>query len=237
MKYMILLVFLPLIFLSSCRYNEKDSYYEMRIDMVEKQLKSYGIEDETVLFVMKKVARHLFVPENMLDKAYNDHPLPIGEGQTISQPYIVALMTETLELEQGDKVLEIGTGSGYQTAFLAEFSGTVYTVERIADLSDKAIERLKNMGYNNVYNKTGDGSRGWPENSPYDRIIVTAAAGRMPEIILQQLAPCGRMVIPLGPPEVQDLLLIIKKADGSIEIKPAGKVRFVEFRGEYGWSR
>lgn len=185
----------------------------------------------------RKLDRAGFMDNEYRTFAGIDSALPIGHGQTVSQPSLVLEMTKLLSPGKDSKVLEIGTGSGYQTAFLAEFSGTVYTVERIADLSDKAIERLKNMGYNNVYNKTGDGSRGWPENSPYDRIIVTAAAGRMPEIILQQLAPCGRMVIPLGPPEVQDLLLIIKKADGSIEIKPAGKVRFVEFRGEYGWSR
>ncbi len=181
--------------------------------------------------------RSFFLDESMKAMAQYDGPLPIGHGQTISQPSLVLEMTSLLHPEPIHKVLEIGTGSGYQTALLAEFSSQVYTIERIPDLAARAQERLRELGYENVFFKTGDGSDGWPEFAPYDRIIVTAAAGHRPSVLIEQLAPNGRMIVPIGPPAVQELMLIRKDASGKVTEKNMGGVRFVEFIGKYGWQQ
>ncbi|MDA8164185.1 MAG: protein-L-isoaspartate(D-aspartate) O-methyltransferase [Desulfobacteraceae bacterium] len=179
-----------------------------RHELVERVLRFKGIRDERVLAAMRKVPRHEFVPEPLLSEAYADYPLPIGHGQTISQPYIVALMTAALELSGGEKVLEVGTGSGYQTAILAELAGRVISIERIAALAEGAREVLR--GYKDVTLVTGDGSKGYAEEAPYDAIIVTAAAHRTPPALPAQLAEAGRLVIPVGPPFYQRLLKITK---------------------------
>lgn len=168
--------------------------------------------------------------------ARRDAPLSIGYGQTISQPSLVLDMTRILDPEEASRVLEIGTGSGYQTAILAEFSGQVYTVERISELMVRARSRLEALGYHNVHYKVADGSEGWPDQAPFDRIIVTAAAGKRPDRLLAQLAPGGRMLIPLGPPYMQELFLFQKDKEGRIREKRLGAVRFVELVGPYGWD-
>ncbi|MHB1483678.1 MAG: protein-L-isoaspartate(D-aspartate) O-methyltransferase [Saccharofermentanales bacterium] len=181
--------------------------------------------------------RSLFI-DNESSRMYAqcDSALPIECGQTISQPSLVYSMTSHLDLDKNHKVLEIGTGSGYQTAFLSEFSGKVYTVERIPELAEKAKKRLHELGFENIEYHIGDGSRGWPENAPYDRIMVTAAAGRVPDPLIAQLAPGGKMVIPVGEPGLQELLLIEKDMNGTITEKNLGRVIFVELKGDYGWS-
>ncbi|NLG89524.1 MAG: protein-L-isoaspartate(D-aspartate) O-methyltransferase [Clostridiaceae bacterium] len=184
-----------------------------------------------------KLNRKDFLDDQYKDYSHLDNPLPIGYGQTISQPSLVLQMTRDLELEKNHKVLEIGTGSGYQTAFLAEFSGEVYTVERIAELSNKAKSRIEKLGYKKVHFKIGDGSYGWDEYAPYDRIIVTAAAGRIPDALIDQLKTGGKMVLPVGESGVQELVRIIKKDDGRIEKEYLTLVRFVELVGEYGWVK
>lgn len=177
--------------------------------MVENQLRGRGIHDERVLEVMGKVPRHLFVPDEMIPYAYDDEPLPIGEGQTISQPYIVAYMTEVLELKGGEVVLEVGTGSGYQTAVLAELTTEVYTIELIDKLSVRAQGVLRNLGYTNIHFKVGDGTFGWPEYAPFDAIMVTAAPPSVPKKLQEQLKLSGRMIIPVGA-GFQDLVLITR---------------------------
>lgn len=186
----------------------------------------------------KKLDRALFVEDEYKRYAYDDCALPIGFEQTISQPSLVLKMTCMLELapDKSSKVLEIGTGSGYQTALLAEFSDSVYTVEKIKELSEKAEKRLGKLGYKNIKYKIGDGSEGWIENSPYDRIIVTAAASKVPTELTNQLKAGGRMVIPVGPRNVQELLLITKDKEGQIHIHSDVNVVFVELRGKYGWT-
>ncbi len=181
--------------------------------MVETQIRVRGVLDERVLQAMLKVPRHSFVPPDLRPYAYGDEPLPIGEGQTISQPYIVAYMTEALRLKGGERVLEIGTGSGYQTAILAELAREVYTVEIVASLSDGAQEVLRGLGYQNVFFRIGDGSLGWPESAPYDAIIVTAAPRTVPKAIADQLAVSGRMVIPVGV-DYQELVLVERGKKG-----------------------
>ncbi len=203
----------------------EDPWLENRLRMVETQIVARGIKDERVISAMKKVPRHLFVPPDMIDYAYNDEPVPIGEGQTISQPYIVAYMTEALNLKQEDKVLEVGTGSGYQSAILAEIVSEVYTVEIIASLSLRAQELLAKLGYRNIHFKIGDGSFGWEENSPYDAIIVTAAPARIPRPLEEQLKLNGRMVIPVGS-TFQELFLVTKEKAG-LRKKKLLPVRFV----------
>lgn len=203
----------------------EDPWLEYRIRMVETQIIARGIKDERIATAMKKVPRHLFVPADMIDYAYNDEPVPIGEGQTISQPYIVAYMTEALNLKREDKVLEVGTGSGYQTAILAEIVNEVYTVEIIATLSLRAQELLAKLGYQNINFKIGDGSFGWEENSPYDAIIVTAAPARIPRPLEEQLKLDGRMVIPVGS-AFQELFLVTKGKTG-LKRKKLLPVRFV----------
>lgn len=177
--------------------------------MVSVQLQARGIKDKKILDAMRKVPRHEFVPDNMIAYAYNDEPLPIGEGQTISQPYIVAYMTEALELKQGERVLEIGTGSGYQTAILAEIAGEVFTVELISALSEKAQENLEKLKYTNIHFKIGDGTYGWKEHEPYDAIMVTAAPDKVPQLLEEQLKIEGRMIIPVGS-TIQELVLVIR---------------------------
>lgn len=179
--------------------------------------------------------RSFFLEEEYKSCAGLDGPLPIGFEQTISQPSLVLEMTRTLELDKNCKVLEIGTGSGYQTAFLAEFAGRVYTVERIAELSEKACKRLDHLGYTNIHFKVGDGSLGWSENGPYDRIIVTAAAGKIPHELIEQLGEGGKMIVPVGVRGWQDLTSVFKDAQGEIHIKSLGPVTFVELKGPYGW--
>jgi len=180
--------------------------------------------------------RQFFIDNEYKQVAHHDRPLPIGFEQTISQPSLVLYMTLELDLDKSHKVLEIGTGSGYQTAFLAEFAGEVYTIERIAQLSKRAQEKLIELGYNNVKFKIGDGSEGWQEFAPFDRIIVTAGARELPQDLLDQLKQGGKMVIPVGKQGAQDLLLICKSEKGNISKESLGSVRFVEFKGKYGWK-
>ncbi|MGI6545139.1 MAG: protein-L-isoaspartate(D-aspartate) O-methyltransferase [Fastidiosipilaceae bacterium] len=182
-----------------------------------------------------RLDRSFFLNEENKKWARQDAPLPIGHGQTISQPSLVLSMTQHLSPEADSKVLEIGTGSGYQTAFLAEFAREVYTVERIEELSRQARSRLRELGYENVFYKVDDGSSGWQERAPFDRIIVTAAAGTMPVELIDQLDVNGRMIVPVGPPSVQDLLLITKDEKGNVGERVLAQVRFVEMVGDYGW--
>ena len=189
------------------------------------QLKIYGIADSAVLEVMQKVKRHLFVEPSVQEYAYEDSPLPIGHDQTISQPYIVAYMTEAAGLKKSDRVLEIGTGSGYQAAILAEMVKEVYTIEIVKELAEDAKKRLKSLGYQNVSVRHGDGYAGWPEKAPFDAILVTAAPDRVPKNLLEQLAMGGRMVVPIGS-FFQDLYLYTKTEKG-IEKKKLLPVRFV----------
>lgn len=192
---------------------DEQKFLLLRKRMVESQLLPRGIKDPRVLDAFYKVPRHLFVPPGQRHLAYEDHPLPIGLEQTISQPYIVALMTESLRLKGGEKVLEIGTGSGYQTAILAELAGAVYTVERLSSLAEGAKEILQKLGYNNIHFKVGDGAKGWPEEAPFDAILVAAAAERLPKALVEQMAFGGRMVIPLGDAPLQELVLLTKDKD------------------------
>lgn len=193
--------------------------------MVEVQIRARGIKDDRVLSALHKVPRHLFVPPELQPFAYGDEPLPIGEGQTISQPYIVAYMTEALRLKGIEKVLEVGTGSGYQTAILAEIVPEVFTVELIAALAGNAQKTLRRLGYKNVLFRTGDGTFGWPEQSPFEAILVTAAAEAVPESLQEQLTPKGRMVIPVGV-GIQELILISRERRG-FRRKKLLPVRFV----------
>jgi protein-L-isoaspartate(D-aspartate) O-methyltransferase len=210
-------------------------YKLARERMVKNQLIPRGIADEHVLRAMGKVQRHLFVEEALVGEAYNDHPLPIGHKQTISQPYIVALMTEALELTGKEKVLEIGTGSGYQTAILAELSDKVYTVERIAPLLERSKSLLQSLGYRNVYFKAYDGTLGWEDFSPFDAIMVTAGAPNIPDPLRKQLADGGRMIIPIGNRYSQDLVRVTRMKDRFVE-KNLGGCRFVDLIGEHGWK-
>lgn len=202
--------------------------------MVKHQLIPRGIIDKDVLRVMGKIERHLFVEGSLADEAYSDHPLPIKEKQTISQPYMVALMTQALDLSGNEKTLEIGTGSGYQTAILAELSTTVYTIERIRDLVEEARTLLTRLGYANIRFKVFDGTLGWEEHAPYDAIIVTAGAPKIPEPLLHQLAEGGRMVVPVGDRFNQELIKVRKEKD-KLEEENLGGCRFVDLIGAHGW--
>jgi len=210
--------------------NPKGDFKAMREKMVETQIKARGVKDPRVLSALLKVERHRFVPEEYLNSAYSDQPLPIGEGQTISQPYIVALMTELLELKGEEKVLEIGTGSGYQAAILAELAKEVYTIEIIESLSSMAKNRLSELGYQNTHVKAGDGYLGWPEVAPFDAIIVTAAPDHIPRPLIEQLKEGGRMVLPVGI-YTQELKKIVKRS-GKIETTDVIPVVFVPMTGE-----
>ncbi|MCX5706748.1 MAG: protein-L-isoaspartate(D-aspartate) O-methyltransferase [Candidatus Omnitrophica bacterium] len=210
-------------------------YERLRKIMVEKQLKPRGIKDPKVLDVFAKVERHKFIPPESIANAYADYPIPIGEKQTISQPYIVALMSESLGLSGKEKVLEVGTGSGYQTAILAELSKEVYSIERSPLLTEKAEERLKKLGYTNIKIKTGDGTLGWPEEAPFDRVIITAASPGVPEPLLEQLSENGRLILPKGEIFSQVLTLIEKKT-GKIESSDICACVFVPLVGKYAWK-
>lgn len=202
-----------------------------RDDMVARQIADRGVRDERVLAAMRKVPRHEFVPDAEKRHAYRDTPLPIGEGQTISQPYIVALMTELAEPDESDRVLEVGTGSGYQAAVLAEIVQHVYTIEIEAELAQRASEALRRLGYDNVTVRTGDGYAGWEEHAPFDIIIVTAAPDHVPQPLIDQLKPGGRMVVPVGPIyATQELRVLEKNAAGKVAVKNVAPVRFVPLR-------
>ena len=220
--------------------DSEDSHALVRLTMVEeiramaRETGDYAprVISEEVLSIMAKVPRHRFVPEEETSCAYYNHPLPIGYGQTISQPYIVALMTELLALGREDSVLEVGTGSGYQTAILAEMVDKVYSMEIVEPLAVRAATLLSGLGYANVQVKFGDGNQGWPEHAPFDGIIVTAAADHVPQPLLDQLKPGGRMLIPLGNwPYVQELILITKALDGALHQKNILPVSFVPLTG------
>jgi protein-L-isoaspartate(D-aspartate) O-methyltransferase len=205
--------------------------------MVKQQLKQRGIVDERALSAMSKVERHLFVKKSDIDVAYDDRPLVIGHGQTISQPLMVAIMTEVLALEGNEKILEIGTGSGYQTALLAELGKEVYTIERIASLQDDAKYVLKKLNYSNIWFKVGDGTIGWAEEAPFDRIIVTAAAPEIPQSLFNQLAIGGMMAVPVGVRYMQELKLVLKMENGEMKVENRSRCIFVPLIGEEGWSQ
>jgi protein-L-isoaspartate(D-aspartate) O-methyltransferase len=208
-----------------------DEFAAARARMVKEQVQRRGVKAPAVLAAMERVPRHLFVPEEDRAGSYGDHPLPIGSGQTISQPYIVALMTELLGVGPGDRVLEIGTGSGYQAAVLSRVVAEVYTIEIVEPLGERARRTLADLGYGNVHVRVGDGYKGWPDKAPFDAILVTAAPPRIPEPLLAQLKPGGKMVLPVGSFH-QDLLVLTKRADGSIERREVLPVRFVPMTGE-----
>jgi len=209
---------------------QDDKYEIRRIKMVETQIRNRGVTNYEVLNAMKKVPRHLFVPEEYANEAYNDYPLPLGYGQTISQPFIVAYMTEAVRPSGKKKVLEIGTGSGYQAAVLAEIVDKVYTIEIVPELAQQSAERLQKMGYDNIICKYGDGYQGWPEHAPFDIIVVTAAPEKIPRPLIDQLADGGRLIIPVGAAgAVQELVLVIKR-NGKTETRRLSFVRFVPFK-------
>lgn len=216
--------------------DKKKRFEEQRKTMVETQLIPRGITDKNVLDAMRKVPRHGFIPENLAESAYDDCPLPIGEGQTISQPYMVALMTECLELKGNEKVLEIGTGSGYQAAILAEVSGQVYTVERVEKLCNRAGEILEACGYTNIELKVGDGSEGWAEFSPYDGIIVTAGSPDIPQSLTEQLGEGRCLVVPVGGYYSQELV-VMKKKGRKLKRRDVCGCIFVPLVGKYGWEK
>jgi len=214
---------------------EPVKYERLRQEMVRSQIRGRGIEDGQVLAAMARVPRHLFVSEALMDQAYGDHPLPIGEQQTISQPYIVAEMTQALALDRGDRVLEIGTGSGYQAAILAEIVYRVYTIERIHTIYRAARKLFDDHHYHNIVTRYADGSSGWESESPFDGIIVTAGAPAVPEILLGQLVVGGRLVLPVGNRDTQELLQITKDESGFRE-RRLGGCRFVKLIGDHGWK-
>jgi len=212
-----------------------DKYKHLREWMVESQIVERGIRDKRVIEVMKKVPRHLFVPEDIIESAYDDRALPIGRGQTISQPYIVALMTELLELKGDDKVLEIGTGSGYQAAILAELVKEVYTIERVEPLAEEAKRRFEKLGLKNIKVYVKDGTEGLPDESPFDKIIITAATPDIPQPLVEQLKEGGIIVAPVGERYSQYMLKAIKKGK-ELERSYLIPVAFVPLIGRYGWK-
>jgi len=213
----------------------KNDFSKARLKMVEDQIIARGIRDPRVIAAMKKVPRHLFVEEALQSQAYNDHPLPIGEKQTISQPYMVALMTETLLLTGRDKVLEIGAGSGYQTCILAEIALKVFSIERIRSLAIQVRKLVYELGYLNVEIKFSDGTLGWMEESPFDAIMVTAGSPGIPQPLVDQLAVGGRLVIPVGDPTDQELIRVTR-TEGGIKKEDLGGCRFVRLIGQHGWD-
>ena len=206
---------------------EEETYAQAREAMVTRQIAARGVQDERVLQALRKVPRHRFVPESERAYAYEDHPLPIGEGQTISQPYIVAYMTEALALKPGDRVLEIGTGSGYQAAVLAELAAEVYTIEIVRSLGEAARKTLEGQGYTNSFLKIGDGYQGWPDKAPFDAIIVTCAPDDIPRALVEQLREGGRMMIPVGSVDSVQRLVRVTKTDGKLHAEDVMAVRFV----------
>ncbi|OGP53832.1 MAG: protein-L-isoaspartate O-methyltransferase [Deltaproteobacteria bacterium RBG_13_52_11] len=231
-KLSFIIAFSLVLLTCSTQRGEEDVYQAACQRMVKEDIQRRGIDDKRVLQAMLKVKRHLFVPENYRHMAYADRPLPIGEGQTISQPYIVALMTYHLHLKPEDKVLEIGTGSGYQAAVLAELAKDVYSIEIIEQLSRTAQERLRELGYTNVWVKCGDGFYGWTEHAPYDAVIITCATPTIPEHLVEQLGEGGRMVLPLGSEPFHQSLTLITKRGGKIEKQLITDVVFVPMTGE-----
>jgi protein-L-isoaspartate(D-aspartate) O-methyltransferase len=221
-----LLAFLSLLFLSS-RPIPDDEYKGRRELMVRTQIEDRGVIDSATLRAMGTVQRHLFVPPEARNSAYADHPLPIGYGQTISQPYIVAYMTELVRPKRGMRVLEIGTGSGYQAAILAEIVDSVFTIEIITELANSAATRLSSLGYKNIVVKNADGYYGWKKHAPFDAILVTAAAEYLPPPLLEQLKEGGRMVVPVGMPFLVQTLILVEKTNGQIETESLMPVRFV----------
>jgi len=207
----------------------------LRERMVRDQIQARGVTDERVLSAMRELPRHVFVEEALAYKAYSDGPLPIGEGQTISQPYIVALMSELLQVEPGMKVLEIGTGSGFQAAVLAHMGAEVYTVERIKKLFHAARKRFMDMRMFSVKLKLDDGTTGWPDEAPFDRIIVTAGGPEIPGPLVDQLADPGRMLIPVGGAKRNQSLILVEKKDGEVTREDKGSVAFVDLVGSHGW--
>jgi len=213
---------------------DEESFAAMRKSMVDRQIIRRGVKDKDVLEAMMSVPRHLFVPENNISHAYDDSPLPIGYGQTISQPYIVAYMTEALNLDEDSIVLEVGTGSGYQAAILSVLVKKVYTIEIIGELSESASDRLQKLGYDNVEVKNDDGYYGWQKHAPFDAIIVTAAAGHIPPPLIEQLNNNGRMIIPVGGSFMtQNLVLIKKDGQGKITTRNVMPVMFVPLTGKH----
>lgn len=212
------------------------NFASARDRMVEQQLVNRGITDVRVLAAIARIERHRFVAEALQVRAYDDKPLPIGERQTISQPYMVGLMTEALELRGNERVLEIGTGCGYQTAVLAELVATVYTIERLAVLATSARATLDALGYSNVVARVGDGSLGWAEEAPFDAIIVAAGTPQVPRPLVAQLAEGGRLLFPVGEEELQTLVRI-RKEEGGLHEEYLGDCRFVKLVGRYGWRR
>ncbi|MBU0662983.1 MAG: protein-L-isoaspartate(D-aspartate) O-methyltransferase [Proteobacteria bacterium] len=213
-----------------------DSFETIRQRMVQEQLSCRGIHDPRVLTVMAEVPRHLFVDDAMQANAYGDHPLPIVDGQTISQPFIVAYMTQALQLTGMENVLEIGTGSGYQSVILSRLCAKLYTVERHNNLLSGARRLFDRLRCYNIQSKLDDGTLGWPDHAPYDAIMVTAGGPEIPEPLVAQLADPGRMVIPVGDQEIQELQLVTKK-DGLVHVEILERVRFVNLVGEYGWEK
>jgi protein-L-isoaspartate(D-aspartate) O-methyltransferase len=215
-----------------------DRFQKQRIKMVDGQIRARGIADQRVLTAMERIPRHLFVDEVLAEQAYNDNPLPIDRRQTISQPYIVALMSEAMELTGREKVLEIGSGSGYQTAILAELAERVFSIERIASLATRARRILDSLNYYNVAIRVGDGTYGWREESPFAAIMVTAGAPRIPRVLIEQLDIGGRLVIPVGDRSSQVLLKLNRLSEDPDDIKreELGGCRFVDLIGEYAWD-
>ena len=212
------------------------NFDELRARMVAQQLKARGITDRRVLEAFLHVPRHLFVPNELVREAYADRPLPIGSAQTISQPYIVALMLSCLRLQGHERVLEIGTGSGYQTALLAELALEIFSVERLPELLATVEQRLRTLGHLNVRLRPGNGSLGWPEEAPFDAILVSAGAPQIPQPLLEQLAPVGRMVLPIGTPQAQRLVEV-EKREGTIAQRELTDCVFVPLLGDYGWPQ
>jgi len=217
-----------LLLLAAAQVAGQESYTAGRARMVREDIAGRGIRDEAVLRAMRETPRHLFTPERYRAQAYADHPLPIGYGQTISQPYIVAYMSERLEVRPGDRVLEIGTGSGYQAAILGQLAGEVYTIEIVPELARSATETLRRLGYRNVHVREGDGYRGWPEEAPFDRIMLTACPRELPQTLVDQLKPGGRLIGPVGATVLsQNIVIVDKDAAGATTVRTVLPVRFV----------
>jgi protein-L-isoaspartate(D-aspartate) O-methyltransferase len=228
---LILFSFITIVFIDGCA-QQKD-FAALRAAMVQEQIKQRGVADKKVLAAMLKVERHLFVPLEFVGQAYNDHPVSIGEGQTISQPYIVAFMTDALKLKGDEKVLEIGTGSGYQAAILGGLCKEVYTIELYKSLAENSMKLLKSLNYTNVFVKHGDGYLGWPEQAPFDKIIVTCSPKDVPQPLIDQLKEGGTMIIPVGETFSQELWLMTK-SKGKLKKESVMPVRFVPMKDEKG---
>jgi protein-L-isoaspartate(D-aspartate) O-methyltransferase len=224
-----IIIFITLLLVINC-VPQEDKYGKTRDEMVTEQIENRGIKNQPTLDAMRKVRRHKFVPPDLNENAYDDRPLPIGYGQTISQPYIVAYMTEAIDPKPGQKVLEIGTGSGYQAAVLAEIIDSVYTIEIITELYSSSQKRLNDLGYKNVLCKNADGYYGWEKYAPFDAIVVTAAAEYIPPPLIKQLKDGGKMIIPVGSPFLNQTLILVEKSGEAITTTSLLPVRFVPFR-------